>query len=370
MPLRVPGSVLRAPLAFVFLFAFGLPQAATPVITERLEASQRYVVERSWAGRVESRRSADLAFEHAGEVSEVLVDAGERVQRGQALATLEGRRQRAALAVAQADLEHARAQVDVAQADLDLAVTTAHRHRDLVAEGHIPQQQWDETRMQLRARQASLRVAQAAVLRAEAAVAQLRVDIDDLRLLAPFDGIVQTRHLDEGDMAQPGQAVLRVVQRAQPEARIGLPFDVAGELRAGRSVDLLYQGRRIQGRLRGVLPEVDPQTRNRIAVVDLEQEMAAGGDLIELTLQREVPADGFWIPIDALSEAQRGLWAVYTVNDDSRIERRIVEVVHVESDRAYIRGTVGHGDQVVVTGTQRLVPEQVVAVVPQTGSGS
>ena len=70
---------------------------------------------------------------------------------------------------------------------------------------------------------------------------------------------------------------------------------------------------------------------------------------------------GFWLPLTALTESERGLWGVLVVNRSSVLERRVVEVLHAEADRAYVRGTLQDGDWVVRTGVQRLVPGQQVA---------
>ncbi len=62
---------------------------------------------------------------------------------------------------------------------------------------------------------------------------------------------------------------------------------------------------------------------------------------------------------------------MYVVNDQSKVERRVVEIIHTESERAYVRGTLENADRIVQIGVQRLVPgQQVVAVtydVPLTG---
>ena len=69
---------------------------------------------------------------------------------------------------------------------------------------------------------------------------------------------------------------------------------------------------------------------------------------------------GFWVPVTALTESDRGLWGVYVVKDESLVERRIVEIIHSESERAYVRGTLEDDDRIVRTGVQRLVPGQQV----------
>ena len=72
---------------------------------------------------------------------------------------------------------------------------------------------------------------------------------------------------------------------------------------------------------------------------------------------------GFWMPTEALAESQRGLWSAYTLKSQDNmyvLERRPVELLHIETDRAFVRGTLEHGDVVVAGGLHRLVPGQMV----------
>jgi multidrug efflux pump subunit AcrA (membrane-fusion protein) len=82
---------------------------------------------------------------------------------------------------------------------------------------------------------------------------------------------------------------------------------------------------------------------------------------------------GYWLPTTALVGGSRGLWFCYVlkkIEDRSSlslpqtpafmIEQSNVEVLHTESDRVFVRGTLQPGDQVVINGTHRLVPGQQV----------
>ena len=65
---------------------------------------------------------------------------------------------------------------------------------------------------------------------------------------------------------------------------------------------------------------------------------------------------------------RRGLWSVYVVDRDSRsaavgtVARRDVEVLHTEGERGFIRGTIAAGEDVIRTGTHRVVSGQLVHV--------
>ena len=64
--------------------------------------------------------------------------------------------------------------------------------------------------------------------------------------------------------------------------------------------------------------------------------------------------------MSALTASDRGLWAVYVINGENIIERRLVEVIHNEASRAYVRGLLSDRDRVVNSGVQRIVPGQTV----------
>ena len=60
--------------------------------------------------------------------------------------------------------------------------------------------------------------------------------------------------------------------------------------------------------------------------------------MVELLLEQRVQTPGFWLPVSALTASDRGLWGVYVVNAENLIERRLVEVIHNEASRAFVRG--------------------------------
>ena len=89
------------------------------------------------------------------------------------------------------------------------------------------------------------------------------------------------------------------------------------------------------------------------------------GEVMELALDRHVSEPGFWVPLSALVEGRKGLWTVYTLGNsdgDSVVRREAVEILHTERTRAFVRGTIEAGAQIVLDGTNRVVPGQRVAL--------
>ncbi|MEZ5559049.1 MAG: efflux RND transporter periplasmic adaptor subunit [Pseudomonadales bacterium] len=356
----------RVAMALVVLeliaFATALPaRAETAVTVVRAQQQQRYGAERAYAGRSVPGRASELGFKTGGEIARMHVDVGDGVAAGDILAALDSAGIEAALQQAQADVALSVANLAVLEAETQLAAQTEARFRSLRASGSISAQLYDEQRLTLRAKRAQLQVARASLQRAEAARDAARILLDEASIRAPYAGIVQQRLVDEGTQVGPGQAIFRLVETSGAEAQRG--HSRAGHRQPGArpGIPVRWNGRSYPATLSAVLPEIDPATRTLTAVLRLGDTDIPLGAVVELALQSEVPVAGYWLPVTALTESDRGLWGVFVVNDESTLERRLVEVLHAETERVYVRGTLAPGDRVVSTGVQRLVPGQKVA---------
>ena len=341
-------------------------QADTSVAWTTLEPSSGYTTSRLYAGRAVAARASELGFRHGGQVSRIEVDVGDRVQAGEMMAALDTASIAALIEQAEADVGLASANLMALEAETQLARQTEARFRSLRETGHVSEQVYDEQRLTLRAKTAQLNVAMANVLRAKAGRRAVEVTLIEARIHAPFAGVVQARYLDEGSQVVPGQRVLRLVETGRTEAHVGVPEIVAAEIRPGGDYRVIWERKEFTAHLKALLPEVDPSSRTLTAVFDLAESPIPPGAVVEFRLEASVAASGYWLPMTALTEGDRGLWGVFVVDADSLVERRLVEIIHTEAERAYVRGTLSAGDRVVSTGVQRIVPGQRVALVEGT----
>lgn len=219
-------------------------------------------------------------------------------------------------------------------------------------------------------RQEQIDAQQATVQQLEASIADLDVTIDKSTLKAPFEGIVAIRELDEGTVANAGQSVVRLIENAAPEARIGMPARVVEELQIGSSRTLKLGSQTYEATVASVLPEVNLNTRTQIVVFKLDRSAIPQinpGQTVRLELTREINTEGYWLPTDALTQGIRGLWTCFVLTksedaEDYIIKQHSVEIIHQQGDRALVRGTLQPGDRIVANGTHRLVPGQRVKV--------
>ena len=66
----------------------------------------------------------------------------------------------------------------------------------------------------------------------------------------------------------------------------------------------------------------------------------------------------------SLSQGTQGLWNLYTVskniNNQFKVAKEIVELIHVEGDNAYISGTISTGDMVVSGGAEKVIENEIL----------
>jgi HlyD family secretion protein len=186
-------------------------------------------------------RQVNLAFNGSERIATMTAQEGQRVKQGQLLAILDTRRLKQSVAHAEGqvaaqsavvaalvsgtrpeEIRKARADVAAAQADATNAQRTARRLTDLAARKMASQDQADNAQAAAEAARARLKAAKEALnlalagprkediaaaketLKAyQAQLALAQRALDDARLYAPADGVIQDRILEPGDMASP-----------------------------------------------------------------------------------------------------------------------------------------------------------------------
>ena len=199
-------------------------------------------------GQAQPDRDTALRAEATGDVTEVLVDKGEMVEAAQPIARLSSTRADADLARAEEERSRAQRELDNAQALLDRGVGTVDR----VAEAR-----------------ATLASAQAQVTTAEQA-------LDDLRILAPFPGRIETLTLDEGEFVSAGEEIGRIVDNQPLTVAIQVPQQALNRIENGQTADVTFiTGETRTGRVTFVGTSASAETRTFLAEIEVENEDGA-----------------------------------------------------------------------------------------------
>jgi len=189
-------------------------------------------------------------------ITEVLVQVGDQVRKGQALA-------RIASDTVASELAETRAVVAELEASAGEARDNAARASELRGKGFYSSQL--NTQYQTAQHTAAARLA-AARARLQAA----EVKMSKTAVLAPDDGVISARSATVGSLTQTGQELFRLIRGGRLEWRAEVPSADLARVRPGQPARLTSPGgEAVQGRVRAVAPSVDPQTRNGLVYVDL-----------------------------------------------------------------------------------------------------
>ncbi len=306
------------------------------------------------SGSLEPEQAATVRAEVSGSVLRTRVDAGQRVQRGTLLASLDD------TAVRDAYLS-ARSAVRSAEAALELARRNADRAERLSEAGAIPDRELESARWEATN-------SDGALADARARLASASEQLEHTRIRAPFDGIVSERSVAAGDVVQVGAALFTIVNPRSLRLEAAVPAEQIGRLRPGTPVEFTVSGldRRITGRIQRINPVVDPATRQvriYVSIPNLDQSLAAG-----LFAEGRVATDtkrAVAVPVTAVDSrgttpslhlVKRGQVAQVPVRLGVRDE--VAELVEVLSG-------VAEGDTVLLGSAQGLTPGSRVQVLRQ-----
>jgi RND family efflux transporter MFP subunit len=309
--------------------------------------------ERLIAGIVAPARHAKLSFEVPGQLVELDVEIGDRVNEGQILARLDRAPYRLAARSVEAQLKQARA-VSANESK------TYDRLRRLYQERAISKQDLDEAA-------ASADAARAKVNTVAAELRLARRDVANTVLRAPFDGVVAERMAEPHEELAAGQPILVLETEDELEVELAVPETLYRFLESGDPVsvsfpvldDLVIPGTIKQLGSRAAPANAFPATIR----LDKQDKRLHPGMTAEVGFSFTFSSTraAFAIPITALVAGSGQAHHVFVYDEDSSSVQRIdVQVHDFDDDRAHVSGDLEPGDILAAAGAELLADGQQV----------
>lgn len=305
-----------------------------------------------FAGSVHARYETPLAFQVSGRVVAKLVNSGEAVKKGQALAKLDPKDYALDQSAKAAQL--AAAESDLKQQQMDLK-----RSQDLLAKQFISQAQFDRQANGVNAASAKLKEARAGLA---ASSNQTGYTV----LTATADGVVSDLSIEPGQVVSAGQAVAHLAAAGEREVAIQVPEqDLQAVKKADHFEIELWSGKQsFTGKLRELSANADPATRTYAARITIQHPTDAlqPGMTANVRLPQAADSQTRRLPLTAVLDQgdQHYLWTIDKAS--LKVSRAKVQVKEVGDSWASIEGGPPTGSLVVTAGVHLLRDGQRVTL--------
>ncbi|MGE5244984.1 MAG: efflux RND transporter periplasmic adaptor subunit [Betaproteobacteria bacterium] len=340
-------------------------------------------------GTLAAEDEVTISSEAEGTVSRILADLGDRVKAGQVLVELDREKQqynedqqhaaleRALAKYGAADPEHLppseqTPDVQKAKAELVQAQQAFDRASELHTRQLVPRQTLDDAQATLQAKKAdyesSLQNAKnlrADILASEAASKLANRQLRDTYIRAPFDGYVEKRLVNLGELVKAQMPVMAVVRVDPLKVTAEIPEKMAPWIKVGQDVQLhvdAYPDRTLTGRISRISPSVDTTTRAFPfeAKVPNPDALLKPGTFARVHIETAKVDQVLTLSYGAM-QYRYGVNRVFVVQGDRLVARELKTGERL-GDRIEILSGVKAGEPVAVTDVEKLTDGAKVSI--------
>jgi RND family efflux transporter MFP subunit len=327
-------------------------------------------------GSLQADEVTTATSEVAGRVAQLHADFGQPVRKGQVIAELEPtelslqlERVRASLAQAMARVGMEPAQDRIpdstpmtrqAKAQMEDAKSKYENAEKLVKTGDVSQERFNELDKLYRARVAAYEASQDDLRTQLAAVRSLQAEVKlaekrlrDAKIVAPFDGIVQQKHVSPGQYIKENVPVFTLVKAWPLRLRVDVPESAVSEVRVGTT--LRFTTEAVPGaEFQAVVRELNPVLEARSRTLTAEARLASSdsrlrpGSFVQVRLVTEAKAPVVAVPRAALYSVA-GLNKFFTIEAGKAKEHKVGEILGSNGWVELPEGTIPAGAVVAVS---------------------
>ncbi len=311
--------------------------------------------------------AANIFARTSGYVEKRHVDIGDKVKAGGLLAEITAPELDHQIAQAQATLTQDQATLQQTQASRELAQVTNARDSNLVKQGWLTLQQGDNDRLTLAAQQAAVSVAQSNINAQEAQIRILGQEKAYQRVVAPFDGVVTQRNIDNGSLVQSGSTLMFTMMHSDViRIQLFVPQDEAFGVVPG--IDAVVHvpeipGRSFPGKVTRIASALQPGSRTLLTEIDVPNPDGALSPGIYCTVELHIPrkTPSLIVSADAVVFDQDGLHVAVVENGTVRMQK--ISIARDFGKEVEVHEGIKAGDQVILNPAVNLTDGS--KVVPQ-----
>ena len=309
-------------------------------------------------GRLQPARRANLYFQIPGVITAVKIEPGQRVEKGEALLSIDAADYQDRLRETEAMLQQ-----ETAGIERDRELLALARHNEQLSQAEVDrlsklgsklssqssldaaQQKLTQLRGEHLRLKYALDTAQQRIALKRAARDKAQRNVERTTLHAPFDGLVNQVSVDPGDYATTLSGMAVEIIDAQLEARFNLPASVVKQLQPGATIMVTVDSREYSGTLISIQPDPDATTATHPAHITMRGEGLIPGQIALIELPTAAASNVTVVPVTALLNDD-GSHSLFIVNQHT-LERRNVTPGIRHSGWRQIREGVEPGEVIV-----------------------
>lgn len=321
-------------------------------------------------GTLRAKSRAKIAAREAGATLTINFDEGDLVEINSVIATLDTRRLDAQIAEATAEITVAEALVHqkksrVKRSAIDLAMKETAFAGNALSEAEVL-----DARSANNVDNSIYASAQDSLKATKSRLELLNVRLDDLKILAPFTGRVVERHIEPGEWAEPGSAIVTLVSSGEIEAWLQVPERFATTARGKQiPVTLTATGQTVTSTSLTIVPEAETSTRTLqvVALLPNPGDTLVPGLSVSAALPVSENTERLAVPVNAIVQGYAGPSIFISSTQEGSplpVAKRLpIEILFQENETVYLKAEgLKAGDQVVVEGNERLFPFQTLLI--------
>ncbi len=206
---------------------------------------------------------------------------------------------------------------------------------------------------------------QAALVAAQSHVDAIEAQMRDYRGIAPFPAVILAKHVNVGDVVQPGQPLMDIAQTDRLLLKVEVPARLVTEMRPGMMVPVAVDGKlTLDGIVDQIYPAANPTQHTVTVKVLLPPAAPVAPGMYASALLPEPPVAGqslnaLTIPMSAVIYPG-SLPSVFAVARDGKAELRVVRLGERQGERVVVLSGVQAGDKVVTAPPRHMRTGDIV----------
>ncbi len=329
----------------LFLIFFSIPLLAS-VVTQKIEKGSLSQTQ-SFNGTLNFNQKSRLAAESDGVITKLYFDEGDYVKKGELLLEIDTQ-------ILTADITAMQASIKEANFALEKAKLDFKRYEKLLAKQSVSRQKYDEfyfQKMQLEQNLLSLK----ATLNAQQIAKRKRT------VRAPFSGYISERKVQVGEWLKEGSEIALLVNPKKIDITIHLPSSYISSAYKDKVINVSINNKEYKAKVIGALLSGNEKTRTfplKLRLLDTKDRFYDGMQA-SLLMQKKSSKDVLLVSRDGVIK-RFGKDVIFVIKNN-KAQMIDVQIIGFQGEKVAISSDdIKEGDDVVIKGNERLLPNQEV----------